>query len=88
MHDAHPPKWITLDMDSSVSPIHGDQEGGDQEGTAWNGHFGCIGLGDGVHAEFFACFGYGTGLVPMAADLKTVAWISNVLQESDRQIPM
>ena len=41
MHDAHPPKWITLDMDSSVSPIHGDQEGGDQEGTAWNGHFGC-----------------------------------------------
>ncbi len=36
MHDAQPPKWITLDMDSSVSPTHGDQEG-----TAWNGHFGC-----------------------------------------------
>lgn len=36
MHDAHPPKWITLDMDSSVSPTHGDQDG-----TAWNGHFGC-----------------------------------------------
>ena len=35
MHDAQPPKWITLDMDSSVSPTHGDQEG-----TAWNGHFG------------------------------------------------
>lgn len=27
---------ITLDMDSSVSPTHGDQEG-----TVWNGHFGC-----------------------------------------------
>ena len=36
MHDAQPPKWITLDMDSSVSPTHGDQEG-----TAWNGHFRC-----------------------------------------------
>ena len=35
-HKAAPPKWITLDMDSSVSPTHGDQEG-----TAWNGHFGC-----------------------------------------------
>ena len=28
--------YITLDMDSSVSPTHGAQEG-----TAWNGHFGC-----------------------------------------------
>ena len=36
MHEAQPPKWISLDMDSSVSPTHGDQEG-----TAWNGHFGC-----------------------------------------------
>ena len=27
---------ITLDMDSSVSPTHGAQEG-----TAWSGHFGC-----------------------------------------------
>jgi Transposase DDE domain group 1 len=26
----------TLDMDSSVSPTHGTQEG-----TAWNGHFDC-----------------------------------------------
>ena len=37
VHAAVPPKWITLDMDSSVSPIHGAQEG-----TAWNGHFGCM----------------------------------------------
>ena len=35
MHDAQPPKCITLDMDRSVSPTHWDQEN-----TAWNGHFG------------------------------------------------
>ena len=35
VHSATPSKWITLDMDSSVSPTHGTQEG-----TAWNGHFG------------------------------------------------
>lgn len=35
-HAAKPLKWITLDMDSSVSPTHGAQEG-----TAWNGHFDC-----------------------------------------------
>jgi hypothetical protein len=34
--DRHPPKMIILDMDSSVSPTHGEQEG-----TAYNGHFGC-----------------------------------------------
>ena len=28
-------KYIVLDMDSSVSPMHGEQEG-----NAWNGHFG------------------------------------------------
>ena len=32
----HPPKAVVLDMDSSVSPTHGDQEG-----TAYNGHFAC-----------------------------------------------
>jgi len=31
-----PPKEIVLDMDSSVSPTHGEQEG-----TAYNGHFAC-----------------------------------------------
>ena len=36
IHEAVAPKWVTLDTDSSVSPTHGDQEG-----TAWNGHFGC-----------------------------------------------
>ena len=36
VHDRHPPKMIILDMDSSVSPTHGEQEG-----TAYNGYFGC-----------------------------------------------
>jgi len=27
VHERKPPKWITLDMDSSVSPTHGAQEG-------------------------------------------------------------
>ena len=35
-HAARSLKWIALDMDSSVSPTHGAQEG-----TAWNGHFDC-----------------------------------------------
>ena len=34
VRDRRPPKSITLDMDSSESPVHGDQEG-----SAWNGHF-------------------------------------------------
>jgi len=36
VHDRHRPKIIILDMDSSVSPTHGEQEG-----SAYNGHFGC-----------------------------------------------
>ena len=36
VHDRRPPKMIILDMDSSVSPTHGEQEG-----TAYNGHIGC-----------------------------------------------
>jgi len=35
VHERKPPKLIVLDMDSSVSPTHGEQEG-----TAYNGHFG------------------------------------------------
>ena len=31
-----PPKLIVLDMDSSESPTYGEQEG-----SAYNGHFGC-----------------------------------------------
>jgi hypothetical protein len=33
VHDRRPPRVITLDMDSSESPVLGDQEG-----SAWNGH--------------------------------------------------
>jgi len=36
VHDRRPPKKVVLDMDSSVSPTYGDQEG-----AAYNGHFGC-----------------------------------------------
>jgi len=36
VHDRKPPTDVVLDMDSSVSPTYGDQEG-----TAYNGHFGC-----------------------------------------------
>jgi hypothetical protein len=36
IHARKPPRDIVLDMDSSESPTHGRQEG-----TAWNGHFGC-----------------------------------------------
>ena len=35
-HDRGGLEFIVLDMDSSVSPTHGDQEG-----SAWNGHFDC-----------------------------------------------
>jgi len=35
VHDRCPPTKIILDMDSSVSPTHGEQEG-----SAYNGHFG------------------------------------------------
>src|SRR5215204_6305999 len=36
VHARWPPDGIILDMDSSESPTHGQQEG-----SAWNGHFGC-----------------------------------------------
>jgi hypothetical protein len=36
VHGRRAPRAIVLDMDSSVSPTHGDQEG-----TAYNGHFAC-----------------------------------------------
>ena len=36
VHGRRPPKGIVLDMDSSESPTHGEQEG-----SAYNGHFGC-----------------------------------------------
>jgi hypothetical protein len=36
VHARQPPKMIILDLDSSESPTHGRQEG-----SAYNGHFGC-----------------------------------------------
>ena len=36
VHERKLPRTIILDMDSSESPTHGEQEG-----SVWNGHFGC-----------------------------------------------
>jgi Transposase DDE domain group 1 len=36
VHQRRPPKTIVFDMDSSESPTYGEQEG-----SAYNGHFGC-----------------------------------------------
>jgi hypothetical protein len=36
VHRRRPPKRIVLDIDSSESPTYGEQEG-----SAYNGHFGC-----------------------------------------------
>jgi hypothetical protein len=36
VHQQRPPKVIVLDMGSTESPTYGDQEG-----SAYNGHFGC-----------------------------------------------
>jgi len=35
-HDRNGLRYIMLEMDSTVSPTHGDQIG-----VAWNGQFGC-----------------------------------------------
>src|ERR1700720_3895258 len=36
VHGRRPPKGVVLDMDSSVSPTHGEQEN-----SVWNGHYEC-----------------------------------------------
>jgi Transposase DDE domain group 1 len=36
VHIRRPPRGIVLDMDSSVSPTHGEQEL-----SVWNGHYQC-----------------------------------------------
>jgi Transposase DDE domain group 1 len=36
VHSRRPPRGIVLDMDSSVSPTHGEQEV-----SVWNGHYAC-----------------------------------------------
>jgi hypothetical protein len=36
VHQRRPPRIVVLDMDSSKSPTYGEQEG-----SAYNGHFGC-----------------------------------------------
>ena len=36
VHARRPPRGIVLDMDSTVSPTHGEQEN-----SIWNGHYDC-----------------------------------------------
>ena len=36
VHGRRPPRGILLDIDSSVSPTHGEQEN-----SVWNGHYAC-----------------------------------------------
>jgi hypothetical protein len=36
VHGRRPPRGIVFDMDSSVSPTHGEQEN-----SVWNGHYAC-----------------------------------------------
>jgi hypothetical protein len=36
VHTRRPPRIVELDMDSSESPTYGEQEG-----STYNGHFGC-----------------------------------------------
>jgi hypothetical protein len=36
IHGRRPPRGIVLDMDSSVSPTHGEQKN-----SVWNGHYAC-----------------------------------------------
>ena len=36
VHGRRPPRGIVFDMDSSVSPTHGEQEN-----SVWNGHYQC-----------------------------------------------
>jgi Transposase DDE domain group 1 len=36
VHSRRPPRGIVFDMDSSVSPTHGEQEN-----SVWNGHYAC-----------------------------------------------
>jgi hypothetical protein len=41
VHGRRPPRGIVLDMDSSVSPTHGEQEM-----SVWNGHYQCTSHGE------------------------------------------
>ena len=46
VHSRRPPNGIMLEMDSSVIPTFGDQEG-----TAYNGHFACTFLSSAVRVQ-------------------------------------
>ena len=58
VHQRRPPDGIILDLDSSESPTHGQQEG-----SAWNGHFGCT-----CYHPLFVFNQFGDGEVAAAAE--------------------
>ena len=49
VHGRRPPRGIVLDMDSSVSPTHGEQEM-----SVWNGHYACT-----CYHPLFVCNQFG-----------------------------
>jgi hypothetical protein len=49
VHARRPPRGIVLDMDSSVSPTHGEQEN-----SVWNGHYECT-----CYHPLFVCNQFG-----------------------------
>ena len=77
VHQRRPPKTIVLDMDSSES--HGEQEG-----SAYNGHFGCT----CYHPLFvFNQFGDVERCALRPGDVHSAAGWRAVLEPVNRQLP-
>jgi hypothetical protein len=78
VHGQRPPKAIVLDMDSSVSPTYGEQEG-----TSYNGHFGCTCyhplFGSTSSAIWKAAhFDPATSIQPMAGTMSWSPWSRDI----------
>jgi hypothetical protein len=72
VHERKPPRGIILDMDSSESPTHGQQEG-----SVWNGHFGCTcyqRCSCSITMAIWSAAGYGPA---MSTAPRTGAWCWN-----------
>ena len=72
---------VILDMDSSESPVHGQQEG-----AAYNGHFECVCYhplflfnSSGIVKE--RSYGQATSTVPMIGKKSSIRWWSVILQQ-------
>ena len=79
VHQRRPPKMIVLDMDSSESPTYGEQEG-----SAYNGHFGCT----CYHPLFvFNQFGDLERCAPAARQRAQRRWLARAAGAGDRPLP-